>query len=63
MSGLAALAKVGLRALIDEATGYQDVRANDDLRRYSEELGFDIGVLIAARIAETLDSAAPQDKA
>jgi hypothetical protein len=30
------LAKVGIIALVDEATGYQDVRANDELRKILE---------------------------
>lgn len=34
-----AQAKVGMRALIDEATGFQDVRDPDDLQRYAESLG------------------------
>jgi hypothetical protein len=38
---LMALADVGLRAVIDEATGYQDVRAPDDLRKYAATLGIE----------------------
>ena len=32
------LAKIGITALIDEATGYQDVRPLDELRKKYEEL-------------------------
>lgn len=35
-------AKVGLRALVDEATGYQEHRGPRDLRDYAEELGVEV---------------------
>lgn len=38
---LMALADVGLRAVIDEVTGYQEVRAPDDLRQYAKSLGIE----------------------
>jgi hypothetical protein len=38
---LVAQAKIGLEAVIDEATGYQDVRATDALRKRYAELGGD----------------------
>lgn len=38
---LLAQAKVGLDALIDEATGYQSVRPDDELRRRYAEYGGD----------------------
>ena len=47
-----ALAKVGLRALIDEATGFQEQRADDDLRKYARSVGLeDYMALIEERIA------------
>jgi hypothetical protein len=46
-----AMAKVGLRALIDEATGFQAQRDPDDLRRYAESLGVsDLALMIDERI-------------
>jgi hypothetical protein len=33
------LAKVGMRALVDEVTGFQYVRECDDLRSYADEIG------------------------
>lgn len=38
---LVAQAKVGMRAVIDEATGFQDHRAPDDLRKHYAEMGGD----------------------
>jgi len=54
-----ALAKVGIRALIDEATGYQGHRATDDLTRYADELGLNPAYLklIIERTAEILGQA------
>ena len=53
-----ALAKVGLRALIDEATGFQQQRAGDDLRRYARSVGLeDYLGLIEERIALGLQAA------
>lgn len=36
---LSAQAKIGIEALIDEATGYQKVRPKDDLQRRYETYG------------------------
>ena len=33
------LAQIGLRALVDEATGYQEARPANDLRIYADQLG------------------------
>lgn len=53
-----ALAKVGLRALIDEATGFQEMRANDDLRNYARSVGLEQYLdLIEERIAFGLANA------
>jgi hypothetical protein len=35
---ISAFAKVGITALIDEATGYQEIRAKDALQRYLEQV-------------------------
>jgi hypothetical protein len=40
---MVAQAKVGLDALIDEATGYQQQRPKDELRKRYAELGGDEG--------------------
>lgn len=39
LARLIAQAKVGIHAVIDEATGFQEHRAPDDLRRQYAELG------------------------
>jgi hypothetical protein len=49
------LAQIGLRALIDEATGYQEVRPDNDLREYAASVGIgDLAEIIAERIALAL---------
>lgn len=44
---LVRLAKIGIRALVEEATGYQEQRAPDDLRQRYAELGGDESDYIA----------------